>query len=160
MKARDLIFSTLVLAITGIILAQTCGKPQAERVTIVKSDTVFVRDTLILEIPIPETVTVVRTEKVYLPIVGDTVFRDNRDTVLVEIPIEQKTYQTEDFRAVIEGFNPRLIELEIYPMTRYINTTIRTQPKWAVTAGAGVGSNGKEVSPYVGVTFGRVLFSR
>jgi hypothetical protein len=87
--------------------------------TIVKIDTI--RDTVLL----PKIITQVKTVVDTLVLAGksDTVY------VAVNIPIEKKIYQTEEYRAEIEGYKPNLTFMEVYKKTNTITEykTIETK---------------------------------
>ena len=125
--------------------------------TEVDRDTIVVRDTIREYYPQEVVRTVVRTERVEVPIiVRDTI----REGVEVEIPIEEKEYKSEEYYAVIGGYNPYLKSIEVYPRTEYINTaeTITKRKRWGVSLGVqgGYGITPVGWQPYagVGVTFG------
>ena len=125
--------------------------------TEVDRDTIVVRDTIREYYPQEVVRTVVRTERVEVPIiVRDTI----REVVEVEIPIEEKEYKSEEYYAVIGGFNPYLKSIEVYPRTEYINTTetVTKRKRWGVSLGVqgGYGITPVGWQPYagVGVTFG------
>ena len=122
----------------------------------VERDTIVVRDTLRESYPVEVEREVVRTEYKYLTRVErDTITM--RDTVLVEIPIEEREYKGKDYRAVVGGYNPYLKSIEVYPTTKYINTTetIKERKRWGFSVGAqgGYGYTPKGFQPYVGVGF-------
>ena len=124
--------------------------------TKVERDTIVVRDTLRESYPVEVEREVVRTEYKYLTRVErDTITL--RDTILVEIPIEEKEYKGEDYRAVVGGYNPYLKSIEVYPTTKYINTTetIKERKRWGFGVGVqgGYGYTPKGFQPYVGVGF-------
>lgn len=114
------------------------------------SDTIVVRDTLRDSIPYPVIETglmeVPEPFPVYITISGDTV----RDTIYVPVPITQKEYRTEDYRAWVSGYRPSLDSVWVYPKTERIYIREK-QRRWGlgVIAGYGIGKNG--LSPYVGV---------
>jgi hypothetical protein len=108
-----------------------------------------IRDTVL----VPKIKYIARIDTVLLRVPGDTI------QVEVEVPIERKTYQTEDYKAEIEGFRPSLVSMELYRQTQAI-TQIRTvavpdRKRWGVgiQAGYGVGLQGGQVKtfPYIGV---------
>jgi len=111
-------------------------------------DTIVIRDTIRYEKPVERISYIVRTDTILLYLPADTV------QVMVEVPIEQKEYSTEDFRAVIEGFRPSLLSMEVYPKNQFITRTeIRTitkNPRWGIGIQAGYGF-GEKMTPYIGI---------
>ncbi len=82
-------------------------------------DTLVIRDTIRDTVLVPVNRYLVRIDTVRVKIAGDTVYVD------AEVPIHQRVYQTDDYRAVVEGFRPELIAMEVYRQTHYI-TKIET----------------------------------
>lgn len=125
--------------------------------TEVECDTIVVRDTIREYYPQEVERVVVRTERVEVPIVvRDTI----REVVEIELPIEEREYKSEEYYAVIGGYNPYLKSIEVYPTTRYITTTeiITKRKRWGVSLGIqggyGITPNGWQPYAGVGVTFG------
>ena len=125
--------------------------------TEVKRDTIIVRDTIVQYYPQEVERVVVRAERVEVPIVRyDTI----REVAEVELPIEEREYKSEDYRAVVGGFNPYLKSIEVYPRTAYITTmeTIAKRKRWGVSLGVqgGYGITPHGMQPYagVGISFG------
>lgn len=120
-------------------------------------DTIVVRDTIIERYPEYVTQTIVRTERIEIPI-KDTIIVC--DSIEVEIPIAERTYVDEEYKAVVQGYNPILKSIEVYPRTAYITTTetIKERKRWGVSIGiqGGYGITPKGYQPYagVGVSFG------
>ena len=156
-----------VIAILGgiVVLALVVGafffgratKRVDEVGTRIERDTIVVRDTIREYYPREVVKTIVRTERVEVPIVRcDTI----RDTMWVELPIENKEYKSEEYYAIVEGYNPTLKYIEVYPRTAYINATetIKKRKHWGVSLGVqgGYGFTPKGWQPYagVGVSFG------
>ncbi len=101
-------------------------------------DTVIVRDTIRDTVLVPVNRYLVRIDTVRVKIAGDTVY------VEAEVPIHQRVYQTDDYRAVVEGFRPELVAMEVYRQTHYI-TKIETVPvpdrkRWGIGLYAGYGA--------------------
>lgn len=86
--------------------------------------------------------------------------RVDTDSVYVAIPITQKVYADNTYRAVVSGYGVCLDTMFVYPRTEIV--TIRQKPKrWSigVQAGYGVMFQGKMVgAPYVGVGISYRLF--
>ena len=137
MKARTIITAAisavLVLGIGFFAGRRTCRPQQLE---ILRRDTLTVTDTIVREIPVPRTVTVVRIDTCYLSSPTDTI------RIPVAVPIERKTYTTPDYRAVVEGYRPSLVEMQVYQKQQTITQTIPISNKskrWGIGIQAGYG---------------------
>ena len=82
------------------------------------------------------------------------------DSVSVEIPITQKVYETDRYRAVVSGYKPSLDDIYIYQPTQIVQ--VKSKPKrWGVGIQVGYGVTLKKTpqfSPYVGVGVSYNLF--
>jgi len=107
-------------------------------------DTVIRVDTIRDTVPVPRKVYVARIDTCWLRPAVHTVYVS--DTVRVLVPIERKEYETEEYRAVVEGWHPTLVEMEVYPktktVTRYMTRETVRKTRWGigVQAGYGVGA--------------------
>ena len=102
----------------------------------VKGDTVHIRDTVRDTIPKLVKETLKRTDTVYLPILIDTTTDRTveGDSIPVLIPITSKEYKTDDYRAVVSGYNPTLDSMEIYRDNKIITFHLyrrRNDGDWA-----------------------------
>lgn len=83
------------------------------------------------------------------------------DSVSVQIPITQRVYETEQYRAVVSGYRPNLDDLVIYQPTQVVR--IKDKPKrWGigVQVGYGMTVNGKpQFTPYIGIGVSYNLFA-
>jgi hypothetical protein len=150
MKKRDLLYVAVI-----VVLAALLGASERCRTTTIETrvDTLVVRDIIRDTVLVAVERLAMRTDTVWLRAVADTVF------VEVELPVEQKIYQTADYRAVVEGFRPHLAEIEIFRNTTYIKentlTTPRPRSRWSigVQAGWGIGFGGDRLTrgPYIGL---------
>lgn len=98
-----------------------------------------------------------RVQKVYVDRVDTVLMSIPGDTVRVPvwIPIERKEYKTENYKAVIEGYRPCLVSMELYQKTMTIESfetrAVTAKPRFGIGLQAGYGFNGKKVFPYIGV---------
>lgn len=147
-------------------------------VSSVRTDTLVVRDTIRLPVPEPVQVTEVRRDTVRIETSAADGSKSKSEHDVPEgkdnasavprfesdgsftIPIQRKEYKTEDYTAVVEGWRPELVSMEVYPKTITINTkeTRVKKPVWTVTAGVGTGYDGKRVRPNIGITAGLRLW--
>lgn len=127
---------TKVLAGIGIValialsfLAGRCTSPTPK----VEVDTLVIRDTLTEHYPVPIYREPIGKEIVVLPsVVRPIVFPEGQDTVRVqtevEVPMERVVYEDDEYRAVVEGFQPRLAEISVYPKTTIVTKEVRVEP--------------------------------
>ena len=82
------------------------------------------------------------------------------DSATVVVPIEQKVYEGEYYKATVEGYRPSLVDMQLkIPAVLVTETKTVTKRKlWSVTIGPqlGYGITPAGLHPYagVGVTFG------
>lgn len=138
-----------VLLFAGAFFAGRASKRCDTAPSEVLRDTVTVVDTLILEIPAPYPVEVVRVDTCLLPSPTDTA------RVPVAVPIERKEYRTPEYRAVVEGYRPELVSMDIYRQTQFVTmTTATAKPKrWGVGLQIGYGymPTVNRAAPYIGI---------
>ena len=74
------------------------------------------------------------------------------DSVAVEIPITQKRYDGDDYRAWVSGYEARLDSLHVFRRTEVV--TVKERAKRfgvGVQAGVGFGFISRRIEPYIGV---------
>ena len=104
-------------------------------------------------------VVVLISQAVCLPTDTDTTVSNKEnvaDSALVAVPISQVTCEGDNYTAVIEGFRPRLVSIDIIQQTQYIETTKTIPPKkWSfgltLGASAGVFYTPKGIQPGAGL---------
>lgn len=147
MKPWKIVLTILLTAAICSVVGYGYGRRGA-RLSTPLADTICFRDTLRDSIPYPVIETVVQEIPelfpVYITLGGDTI----REPVYIPVPITQKEYSTDNYRAWVSGYKPSLDSVWVYPE----KIIIREKPRrWGigVIAGYGIGQNG--LSPYVGV---------
>lgn len=117
------------------------------------SDTVIVRDTIEIKVPEPKEVKIIKKDTVYLP--SPTL----NDSIDIALPLEEKIYGDSTFRAVIQGYNPTLKEITIYPTNTTIKKTnivtvdkFKYKPNISLSVGYGYGIIHKQNDLFIGVT--------
>lgn len=143
MKAWLAILTILLTAAICSVVGYGYGRRGA-RLSTPLADTIRIRDSipyLVIETVVQE---IPELFPVYITLGGDTI----REPVYIPVPITQKEYSTDNYRAWVSGYKPSLDSVWVYPE----KIIIREKPRrWGigVIAGYGIGQNG--LSPYVGV---------
>ena len=161
----------------GALMVKYHVAKQQERVT-VRCDTVVRVDTIFVDKPVVKDSIVTRYVTRYLPtakaeadtsvtLAKEIVSHSNggmgysQDSVNVILPIEQITYTSDQYTAWVSGYEPRLDSIALYTKEVVVEKEIyldKKRRRWGCVVGAGVGTNNKGVSPYVGVTVGYIIF--
>src|SRR5699024_6639580 len=134
----------LVCLLVGLVVWMRCS-PHEPQSMYVKGDTIHIRDTVrdtILE-PVKETPK--RNDTVYLPILIDTTpdRTVEGDSIPVLVPITSKEYKTNDYRAIVSGYNPSLDFMEVYRDKEIITLpSVPQKKRWGLGLQAGYGYPG------------------
>lgn len=151
----------LVLSLSYIV-GYKMGRNSVKVTTIEK----IVNRERIIEKPVVKDSIVYRDRVVYLPkYITETVHDSTRivDTVLQEIPFEEKVYEDSTYAAQVSGYQPRLDWLRIQQKEIVRETLVEKNPHWSVTIGPSVSygytPNGWQPSAGVSLTFGYSLKS-
>lgn len=76
------------------------------------------------------------------------------DSAVVAIPITQKRYDGDDYRAYVSGYEPNLDSIFVFPKNTVIHERSYKPPnKWhiGITGGYGYGFKSKQAEPYIGI---------
>lgn len=97
----------------------------------------------------------VRLDTVRLAAVPDATAGTRADSSSVEVPIERVVVNGDYYTATLEGFRPRLVDMELRIPERIVTAT-RTETirkRWSFVAGpqVGAGWTPEGVRPYVGI---------
>jgi hypothetical protein len=168
-------YNIIVIALAIVALAicvRDCRGPQGahyepfEVDTVYRVDTVILHDTIRIREPKPAAQKVVTHDTVWLPLVEeptDTMhlanqFADHRsngspcdyllsyvDSVPVVVPITERVYKDRTYTAVVSGYDPKLVSLDIYSEKSVVHhsTVVYKQPPIALTIGPYVGFGNK-----------------
>lgn len=127
------VLGVLLLCFMSFLFGKTCKKKE-----IIHDIEI---DTIIQPIPVPQYI--VDVGEVEIPFPMDAIVKKDtiKDTVYINIPIQRKTYQTDDYRAVISGYRPNLDTMTIYHKREIIYEKSR---RWGlgITAGYGLSKDG------------------
>ena len=84
------------------------------------------------------------------------------DSARVIVPFTQKTYETDDYKAWVSGYEPELDSINIYRRTETVTNTVyldKKRQRWGGMVGVGAGISHKgTVTPIVGVMIGYKIF--
>ena len=165
-KTHFIVF--IVGAVLGLLSGFFIGKgiydqPIHESVT---RDTVTRIDTVYQYHPMPVEVERVRTEYKWLTrVTTDTVtdYTVLHDSVLVEVPIESRHYNSPEYDAWVSGYQPSLDSIRVYQKENYITErVVVSKPPNRFTIGLqggyGYGFKSKQWEPYVGIGVGIRIF--
>lgn len=144
-----------LLLLSGFVLGRRSAHAP-EPAESIRTDTLRIRDTLLVEKPVPVEVRVTDT---MLVAAADTVQVMVRDTVqvMVQVPREVRVYSDSAYRAQVSGYRPSLDWVEVYPQTVVVTKIISadSRKRWGIGVQAGYGAyaaGGRVMlAPYVGV---------
>lgn len=84
------------------------------------------------------------------------------DSARVIVPYTQKTYETDEYKAWVSGYEPELDSINIYRRTETVTNTLyldKKRKRWGCMVGIGAGISHKgEVTPMLGVMIGYKFF--
>lgn len=176
MTNRIIAILALIVFVGACVGSFYLGRATTARDAEVKRDTVYKYDTIIKWKPQPtssKTIGIQKTKAIAVkpkqepPVIErkDSVeerkdslaieppMAESKDSVEVELPITERTYLDEQYKIVIEGYNPILKSVEMYPRTVYVTTTEKAkESRFAVVIGvqAGAGWTPNGFQPYAG----------
>lgn len=141
-------------AAAGMLLSRFCSNRGAVGEVVVRTDTLYLRDTNVYNFPDMFTEIIIEESPIEVP--TDSIVIKN-DSIAV-LPLEQKHYKEKDYEAWVSGYRPQLDSIYIFPETRYITTeNISVKPRKrlgiGIQAGYGVGVSSGQLKafPYIGV---------
>lgn len=182
MMKRDWLWVALIVSVLlNVFLATIVNR---QRTTDMPADTPVVHDTIRIVEPAPTGEDVMRYDTAAFPMVGQSELKSEpkgglknipisneldstsnltsnltQDSAKVVIPITERTYEDSAYKAVVRGYNPELVSLDIYQSTITKTITKTKNPKITVSAGiyGGFGSKGADYG--LGVMVGVPIWS-
>lgn len=160
MMKRDWLWVALIVSVLlNVFLATIVNR---QRTTDISADPIVVHDTIRIVEPDPTEEDAVRYDTAAFPMVelksepknipisnelesaSNLTSNLSQDSAKVVIPITERTYEDSTYKAVVRGYNPELVSLDIYNSTKTITITKTKQPKVVVGIGpyAGFGNKG------------------
>ena len=131
--------------------------PQQPQPSVVEKHDTLWRDTTITH-PTP-TASTQTGRTVFVPyIVSETDTIEAHDTLLVEVPVEQKRYDNSLYTAWVSGYQPQLDSITLHQpeiVTTVERTIVKPAPHWSIgpSVGAGVSITGQQQAAiFVGFT--------
>lgn len=129
--------------------------PQQPQPSVVETHDTLWRDTTITHPTPSASVNTGRT--IFIPYImsePDTI--EAHDTLLVEVPVEQKRYDDSLYTAWVSGYQPQLDSIRMHQaevVTTIERTIVKSAPRWSIgpSVGAGVSITG---APQVGIFVG------
>lgn len=168
MKTRWGIIGWLVVGVLLIVNAQQCRRAAGGRLPLgTYADTLIVYDSVRVYVPVARDSVVIRYITERLPVEPKSDGSVSKepvpvpqqpesvptDSVSVTIPITQKRYETDEYRAYVSGYRPSLDSLFFNIPTKTI--TIQAPPKrWSIGMQVGYGiqlGNTPQLTPYIGI---------
>lgn len=126
---------------------------------LVYSDTIEYVDSIPFYYPVPRDSVVIRYVTETLPVASgkEADFPTQKDSSTVKIPITQKIYEGNQYKAYVSGYKTSLDSVLVYPKTQVIR--IRDEPKrFSVGLSVGYGMTPKGFQPFVGLSATYNLF--
>lgn len=151
----DLAIVVVVLVIALPFAVRSC-EPKVDAVT--KCDTIYVHDTIRIVEPQIVKEEVVRYDTVFFPVYKelDSISNLTQDSARVIVPITERTYEDSTYKAVVRGYNPELVSLDMYHKEVYYPMIVekKVKPKVVVSAGVYGGFGVKGADYGLGISVG------
>lgn len=156
----DLAIVVVVLVIALPFAIKSC-EPKVDEV--VKCDTIYIHDTIRIVEPIHIKETIVRHDTVFFPVYKelDSISNITQDSTRVIVPITERTYEDSTYKAVVRGYNPELVSLDMYHKEVYYPMIVekKVKPKVVVSAGVYGGFGAKGADYGLGISVGVPILS-
>ena len=182
MMKRDWLWVALIMSVLlNVFLATIVNR---QRTTDMPVDTPVVHDTIRIVEPTPTEEDVVRHDTAAFPMVGQSELKSElkdelknipisnelestsnptsnlaQDSVKVVVPITERTYEDSTYKAVVRGYNPELVSLDIYRQQTTVYRQQTRKPKVVVGIGPYVGFGNKGLNYGIAVNVSMPIWS-
>lgn len=167
---KDFLLDMAIVAVVLVIALPFAVKSCEPKVDdVVKCDTIYIHDTIRVVEPIHIKETVVRYDTVFFPVYKElesinnltSNLTSNQDSANVVVPITERTYEDSTYKAVVRGYNPELVSLDMYLKEVYFPKIVEKEVKPKVVVSAGVyGGFGVKGADYgLGISVGVPIWS-
>lgn len=179
MKKSTIVIVALILCVASFLVGRHCRSgnaiPNSEEVVVDSTTTEAVvsdlapaiRDSVVIRyqyqiVPItPPPKDTDSLASVSMPQPDSLLVVERGDSAEVIIPISQKVFETEDYRAYISGYNATMDSIFITKQTTTIRIREPTKtPRFSIGLQAGYGMTPKGFQPYIGIGVSVNLWSR
>ena len=145
------ILTCLLTVLVCFLFAKGCdsGKEPPQEHIVVRTDTMYVRDTVTVYKPSKVTRTIKDTMRL---IVKETQVDTMHDTVYVYLPQENIVWQDDRCIVYAHGVNPQVDSVTHFNTNMVVTKTVTSKPKrWGIGVSAGYGLSKDGLSPYIGL---------
>lgn len=180
MMKRDWLWVALIVSVLlNVFLATIVNR---QRTTDMSADIPVVHDTIRIVEPTPTEDDVVRHDTASFPMVGQSEPKGElknipicneldstsnltsnltQDSAMVIVPITERTYEDSTYKAVVRGYNPELLSLDMYRTEVYYPMIVekKVKPKVVVSAGVYGGFGVKGADYGLGISVGVPILS-
>ena len=150
-KASGYILAVLATAAICLFVGRRCEgikEPPQEHI-VVRTDTMYVRDTVTVYKPSKVTRTIKDTMRL---IVKETQIDTMHDTVFVYLPQESIVWQDDRCIVYAHGINPQVDSVTHFNSGAVVTRTVTGRPKrWGIGVSVGYGMSKDGLSPYIGL---------
>ena len=154
-EIKELLTDAAIAVVILIVVLPFFCRINSEPQVVSTNDTIYIHDTIHIVEPTPTKEEAVGEEvtklpkaksKLNIPISNelDSIGELSNDSAEVVIPITERTYEDSTYKAVVRGYNPELVSLDIYKQQTTVYRQQTRKPKVVVGIGpyAGFGNKG------------------
>lgn len=145
------ILTCLLTMLACFLFAKGCdsGKEPPQEHIVVRTDTMYVHDTVTVYKPSKVTRTVKDTIRL---IVKETQIDTMHDTVYVYLPQENIVWQDDRCIVYAHGISPQVDSVTHFNTNMVVTKTVTSKPKrWGIGVSAGYGLSKDGLTPYIGL---------